>query len=1279
MFFKPDQTNVSDARDAVKKQLLRSLIQQVVDELNDASHEGIGSDVQDILAEDGMQDAIESLKASMVDDLRSEIVSSVVSESISEMTPDNEAVRSLVKNQISQSDLSSVQSSVRDLNESMIEELCNEIVASVVTESLEDITPDTVSVKEMVKDQLASADFSDVRKAAQELSASMISELTEGLTQKAVADSIDEAAQDIEAAESLVKSRMDEADLSDIFKLVRNEIESRINSHVLPAAVAEETAKLENSDVSRFEGQVKDAVACMNADDMIGRLRSMVAESLDQRIQEELDEQVAATRQTLTRIQKEFVSERMERFLLSADWRAALEEAEAGIASRVVSAIEEAMANDEVFTATITDSIEQHVSDNQALREHLEAEAKKRVVARTTEQVVSEMDQDEQLAEDLAVSIVSEKEAMSDLVDGIVDRINEHLATEATSRLDQAERAADAAFLHVDTDHRHLTEATDSLEKELIKNIATSAVTRLADTETVQVKAMAWIPEDHSVVSAAVEQILQHVTAEVRKRATKEAGDTDTVVGNVLPSFTAETEEIRAAVRETRNRLVERVVNLTLHDMEDAKQVSAEANKRIANEHERIIESVSATLGLLTDRVAEQAIERLAASDEVAPEASSRVPVDNDVFQRAIKATMSLLIDDIVIEVGSRMRSTEKVSSDARKRMSDTPAEVRQAAGVLENMLLQQVAETAKERLYDVQHASEKASTFLRATKELDAIEEAMRMKLFKGLAEQVVTSIADAEKTSAEAFWHIDQQHDHIADAVDELRNQLLFTVAKDAMESISDGEKAAEESRTLIPATSRQMADAAAKLHETLIAEVAREAMNLMRDTEVVVEKAGHKLQDHQDVLDGMRKIVERHLMENLLASALTDIGSSVADMDESGERAFFRSAIRDIQANRSDAPSTPSIDMPTEAGQDDVEEKPMASNDAAEETVASPPVEVNEPQESEPADEANDESQPEASDAWSSLSDLTEVTPDETVAATKRTWRVNEFRPVDRAAVSGAVSGDGSRSRMPQFPKPTAKRTSLYLFGVVRTDDVSPEDFEGIEGISDDSSVRLLSCGPLTALVSATSDAKFHPDAIKASMTDSDWLKAHVRRHADVLAEAQSIQTVIPLRFGCVMANPTEVKEFVDAREESLQDALTRLHNRSEFSVRVRFEDAEAADDLDGVPSGVASFLRKAASDVKHAPNPDGIADRIHGHLARFSGEAMRNPVAGTEMILSATYLITMASEEDFRAEVRKLAAEFNALGIHIEVSGPWPPYHFVDIDFGGSSEEFAGMDT
>lgn len=1231
MFFKSDQTNVSDARDAVKKQLLRSLIQQVVEDLNDSSSEGIDQDVHEMLSDPMLQPTVDDLRASVAEGIQKHLFNSLVSDAIEEMAPSGDDVEQYVEKALEDADLTSVRAQVKSRT---MERLATEIIPAIVEEESQEIagfSPSEEEIEEMVAGALAGLDVPALREQ------------------------------------------------------VKAQIEQRFTSDIIPSVVKEESDALSASDLSEHTQRIQDAVTSIQADEVIGRLRERTSDAMKERFEKEIENEVGGIQPMLDRVKDEFVAERMEQYLFSADWAAAIQEMEADITARVVSAIEEAVANESVFDAEVAAQIEDRVVTDEALRTRLEVTAYDRLVGLLSNHIVSDLPGNEMLTTQLVDAVTAHEQTMTDLIEQVASRVHEHLAGEAVAAISNAERTADAAFLHVDTEHEHLTHSVDALEKQLIKEISGRAVARLADPQTVQTKAMAWIPEDHTIVTSAVEQILQHVSSEVRKRAVKEASDTDTIVGNVLPSFTAETEEVRAAVRETRNRLVERIVTLTLHDMEDTKQVSAEANKRIANENERIIDAVSKTMALLTDRVADQSVERLAAAEEVAPEAASRVPVDNEVFQRAIKATMSLLIDDIVIEVGSRMRSAEKVSTDARKRMADVPAEVRQAAGVLENMLLQQVAEMTKERLYDVQHASEKASTFLRATKEIDAIEEAMRVKLFKGMAEQVVASIENPEKSGAEAFWHIDQQHDHILDAMSELRNQLLFSIAKETMDTFSDAEKAAEESRALIPASSKQMAEAAAKLQDKLTAEVAREAVNLMRDTEVVVEQAGAKLADHQDTLDGMRRIIERHLMENLLATALSDIGSNVNGMDESAERAFFRTAVRDIQEGRTSQASAPvsfptpeSVTEPTEAEElttpvDESETSPATPEAPVAASSPDEPVAATTPEESieEAADDVNAPEEA-STDTWTSIDELSESKASEQEAddSKGRGWRVNEFRPQDRDAIPGAVSRDGKRTRMPKFPKPNASRSALYVFGVVRTDDASPEDFEGIEGITADSTVRMLSCGALTALVSATSDPMFAPDAIKESMADSEWLKAHVRRHADVLAEAQNVQTVIPLRFGCVMPNPSEVKKFIDAREEGLLDALTRLRNRSEFSIRVRFEsEAHGSDDLAGVPAGVADFLRKAASDHEHAPNADGIADRIHGHLSRFAGESMRNPVMDAEMILNATYLITMASEEEFRAEVRKLSGEFSALGIQIEVSGPWPPYHFVDVDFGG----------
>ena len=53
-----------------------------------------------------------------------------------------------------------------------------------------------------------------------------------------------------------------------------------------------------------------------------------------------------------------------------------------------------------------------------------------------------------------------------------------------------------------------------------------------------------------------------------------------------------------------------------------------------------------------------------------------------------------------------------------------------------------------------------------------------------------------------------------------------------------------------------------------------------------------------------------------------------------------------------------------------------------------------------------------------------------------------------------------------------------------------------------------------------------------------------------------------------------------------------------------------------------------------------------------------------------ILNATYLVPISGKLQFKMQTTKIATEFEAFGIQIEVSGPWPPYHFIDIDLNGN---------
>ena len=168
--------------------------------------------------------------------------------------------------------------------------------------------------------------------------------------------------------------------------------------------------------------------------------------------------------------------------------------------------------------------------------------------------------------------------------------------------------------------------------------------------------------------------------------------------------------------------------------------------------------------------------------------------------------------------------------------------------------------------------------------------------------------------------------------------------------------------------------------------------------------------------------------------------------------------------------------------------------------------------------------------------------------------------------------------------------------------------------------------------------------------------------------------------------------EIRAFVTDRQRNLTDALARLKDKSEFGVRggCDLSDLEemcfsSSRNFDAVFSSVSSSIAEIVRDSISSDDPQagieaiiqGFSDRIHGALSEISTEAIHKANAPSmftdegEVILNGTYLVTIVDEKNFKAKVAELAREFAACGVSIEVSGPWPPYHFVELNLGGDS--------
>jgi hypothetical protein len=106
----------------------------------------------------------------------------------------------------------------------------------------------------------------------------------------------------------------------------------------------------------------------------------------------------------------------------------------------------------------------------------------------------------------------------------------------------------------------------------------------------------------------------------------------------------------------------------------------------------------------------------------------------------------------------------------------------------------------------------------------------------------------------------------------------------------------------------------------------------------------------------------------------------------------------------------------------------------------------------------------------------------------------------------------------------------------------------------------------------------------------------------------------------------------------------------------------------------PASGAEYLaaRRAARERTEADRDAlsrAVAD-VHARLAeRAAGAVLSRPhdrrLSGRreEMLLNGAYLVPRAEEEGFAAFVSGLAREPEADGLTLELTGPWPPYHFA----------------
>jgi hypothetical protein len=254
-------------------------------------------------------------------------------------------------------------------------------------------------------------------------------------------------------------------------------------------------------------------------------------------------------------------------------------------------------------------------------------------------------------------------------------------------------------------------------------------------------------------------------------------------------------------------------------------------------------------------------------------------------------------------------------------------------------------------------------------------------------------------------------------------------------------------------------------------------------------------------------------------------------------------------------------------------------------------------------------------------------------------------------------------------PAGPAPTAGHV-LWVYGVV-PEAATPPRRAGVDGAR----VEAIAEGGLAALVSAVPATRYRPEALTSRLEDLDELERLGRAHDAVLEDALADGDVLPLRLCTLYESPASLRTMLAREAGALGEALDRISGRAEWGVKAFLKPSATAGDRSAEPASGAEYLARRREQREIAVAARDAVDRsvagIHARLAdRASAAVLSRPqdrrLTGREeeMVLNGAYLVPRDDAAAFAAVVDELRGHHAAEGIELELTGPWPAYHFTE---------------
>jgi hypothetical protein len=234
----------------------------------------------------------------------------------------------------------------------------------------------------------------------------------------------------------------------------------------------------------------------------------------------------------------------------------------------------------------------------------------------------------------------------------------------------------------------------------------------------------------------------------------------------------------------------------------------------------------------------------------------------------------------------------------------------------------------------------------------------------------------------------------------------------------------------------------------------------------------------------------------------------------------------------------------------------------------------------------------------------------------------------------------------------------------------------------GLPRTGAVRLLPVesarGPKRWLVVANAPlAHFSERAVNDRLQDLDWVTRAAVAHERVIeAFSRAAAAILPMKLFTIFLSDARALQHIGADRAGIDAVIKRVTGQQEWGVRVTLDrkrvQVAKPQDAPGRASAGARYLTRKKADrdrqtelVRHAR---AVVATMYDRLAGLSSRARRRPATELPLdgplLLDAAYLVPRNRVRRFRAAVEREARALGPQGYYVTMSGPWPPYSFLE---------------